>query len=377
MPNNYLVIGPGRTGLFWAYALACGGGSVLLHGRGEKYKELLEGSDHITAHWHQPDGTIEAHTVHGVRYIGNYAKLSQGPESWIVVPAVRSYQIRDVVGKAAVWLKDRLDGVLVPTNGIEGEPIVEEVLDASSRIFSASLTLPCEKDASDPRAVHIMNSKGGVGLAAYAETGLPPLSGITQNFRQCRGLEVMDHRAHWLDMKFTKLAMNVIANVLCGLTVQAPRELYRNWQMAALELHLLHEIDIAMKTLGLKLVDLPGYPASTLRKIFAIAWFSKITPQLMAQLYQALVVPKILRSRGEKEPSLLQEMRGRVSQVENLPGQVLQAIGGSREAPHLRACRFLGTQLDEVYRYTAGWGPEMSMYHKAPILLWRNYRRAR
>jgi 2-dehydropantoate 2-reductase len=239
----------------------------------------------------------------------------------LAIVAVKAY---DTAG-AIVTLRRALGAesaatIVTPQNGVGNEEQLAAAFGADA-IVACALTVPVEIDASG--AVRAA-SGGGVAfapvgsgrshnwlLAAFGATGLP--------VRVCD-----DYRA----LKWSKLALNVIANAGCAILDALPEQLVRSAAFD-LEIRALRETAAAMRAQGIAAVDLPRYPVRALLRVAA----------LPLPLARALLGGRIARARGRKPPSLLLDLRagkGR-TEVDVLNGAVAAAARRAGSAAPVNA----------------------------------------
>jgi 2-dehydropantoate 2-reductase len=232
----------------------------------------------------------------------------------LAIVTVKSYDTPSAIETLRRGLKDPAATTIVtPQNGVGNEELLAEAFGADN-LVSAALTVPVEVGASGAGVA----AKGGgisfapVGsssahnwlLAAFGTTGLP--TGAVADYRS---------------LKWSKLALNVVANAACAILDVLPERLVREDSVFALEIRAIREVRATMKALGIAPIDLPRYPVRALLRIASLP-----TP-----LARAVLASRIASARGEKPPSLLLDLRGAKhrTEVEVLNGAVARA---AREA---------------------------------------------
>ena len=203
--------------------------------------------------------------------------------------------------------------IVTPQNGVGNEELLAAAFGADN-VVAAALTVPVDLDAS---GAGIAAKSGGIAfapvgsssannwlLAAFGTTGLPTTA-------------VRDYRA----LKWSKLALNVVANAACAILDVLPERLVRDDAVFALEIRAIREVRATMKALGITPIDLPRYPV---RALLGVA-------SLPTPLARAMLSARIAGARGEKPPSLLVDLRSAKhrTEVEVLNGAVARA---AREA---------------------------------------------
>jgi 2-dehydropantoate 2-reductase len=232
----------------------------------------------------------------------------------LAIVAVKSYDTiaaRDTLRRA---LRDPgATTIVTPQNGIGNEEILSAEFGPEA-VVSAALTVPLERDAAGV----VRAAKGGgiafapLGtarshnwlLAAFAATGLPTTA-------------ASDYRS----LKWSKLALNIVANASCAILDMLPERLVREDRIFALEIRALREVRATMKALGIAPMDLPRYPV---RALLALA-------TLPTPAARILLGSRIASGRGSKPPSLLLDLRSAKhrTEVDALNGAVARA---AREA---------------------------------------------
>jgi len=226
--------------------------------------------------------------------------------------------------------------ILTPQNGVGNEERLAAAFGAD-RIVSGALTVPVERTA-DGRIVAA--NRGGLGLApvgssahnwlvaTFARTAIPVWV-------------VADYRA----MKWSKLALNIVANASCAILDVLPERLVRLAGMFELELRGIREAQAVMQAQGLAAVPLPRYP---IRALFAAA-------ALPEPIARALLSRRIAGARGRKPPSLLLDLRAGRGRTE---GEALSGAVAAAGAAHGIATPVNATYarlLEQIAREPAQW----------------------
>jgi 2-dehydropantoate 2-reductase len=227
--------------------------------------------------------------------------------------------------------------LLIPQNGVGNEEIAARVL-GEVTIFSAVITLAVE--TLEPGLVRLSTTRGGIGLAPTA-----PGQSVTRlaNALQEAGFRVTlypHHRA----MKWSKLLLNILGNASSAILDLPPDRIFAHRRLFALERAAFCEARAVMHGLGLRPVNLPGYPVPLL------AWgLCSLPLRLLQPIFQRMIV----RGRGGKMPSLhLDIERGRkCSEVEFLNGAVVkegQRLGMDVPANEALYSTLMGLVSEEV-----------------------------
>jgi 2-dehydropantoate 2-reductase len=232
----------------------------------------------------------------------------------LALVTVKAYDTGSAIETLRRALRDaKTTTIVTPQNGIGNEELLADAFGADS-VVAAALTVPVDRDASGQGVA----ARGGgiafapVGtssahnwlLAAFGATRLPTIA-------------ISDYRA----LKWSKLALNVVANAACAILDVLPDQLVHWDSIFRLEIHAIREVRATMKALGIASIDLPRYPVRALQRIAV----------LPSAVSRPLLASRIAAARGEKPPSLLLDLRGSKhrTEVEFLNGAVARA---AREA---------------------------------------------
>jgi 2-dehydropantoate 2-reductase len=227
----------------------------------------------------------------------------------LAIVAVKSYD----TGSAIETLQRALGPastttILTPQNGVGNEERLAAAFGAD-QIVSCALTVPVERSKTGKI---VPSNHGGIALApvgsaahnwlvaAFERTSIPVK--VTSDYRA---------------LKWSKLALNIIANASCAILNVLPERLVRLEYMFTLEVRAMRETRAVMVALGLPPIDLPRYPLRALQGVVAL-------PTPVAKL---LLSNRIAGARGRKPPSLLIDLRaakGR-TEVDVLNGAVADA----------------------------------------------------
>ena len=246
----------------------------------------------------------------------------------LAIVAVKAYD----TGGAIETLRHAFGGrddatVLTPQNGVGNEERLAAAFGAD-RVVSCGLTVPLERDATG--RVRAAN-RGGIALA--------PVGDVSHNWLVAafEGTTIpvavaTDYRS----LKWSKLALNVVANASCAILGVLPERMMRMDGMFELELRAMRETHAVMRAMGVATIDLPRYPVRALQAV----------ARLPTPLARALLARRIAGARGRKAPSLLLELRGGENRTEVgvLNGAVVAAAAASGIAAPVNAvfARVLG-----------------------------------
>ncbi len=197
--------------------------------------------------------------------------------------------------------------ILTPQNGVGNEEALAAAFGAD-RVVSCALTVPLERGAD---GAVVAAHGGGIALA--------PVGTIAHNWLIAafeRGPVAVKVTGDYRSLKWSKLALNIIANAGCAILDVLPRELVALPDVFALEILAIREARTVMAALNVTAVDLPRYPV---RALFAAA-------SLPMPLACAILRRRVAGARGSKPPSLLLDVRAGKdrTEIDVLNGAIVQ-----------------------------------------------------
>ncbi|HVA33980.1 MAG TPA: 2-dehydropantoate 2-reductase N-terminal domain-containing protein [Candidatus Baltobacteraceae bacterium] len=184
-----------------------------------------------------------------------------------------------------------------PQNGVGNEEKLAAAFGADN-VVAAALTTPVDRDR-DGRVTAA--KKGGLALAPV---GANAYNWLVATFTAARlNVKVVDD---WRALKWSKLALNVVANASCAILNVLPNRLVHFERIFALEIRMIREVRAVMIALKVQPIDLPRYPV---RALFGVA-------ALPTPVSRGLLARSIANARGTKPPSLLLDLRSGKPQTE-------------------------------------------------------------
>lgn len=191
-----------------------------------------------------------------------------------------------------------------PQNGIGNE---EKLIAAfgEDNVVACALTIPVDVTGGHGRPAQ----EGGL---AFAPCGGAAYNWLWATFASTSvKVKVVDD---WRALKWSKLALNTIANASCAILNVLPNRLVHLDDVFTLEIRAIREVRLVMQSLGLLPVDLPRYPVRALQAIAT----------LPSPIARTLLASRVAGARGAKPPSLLLDLRAgkALSEVSVLNGAV-------------------------------------------------------
>jgi 2-dehydropantoate 2-reductase len=217
----------------------------------------------------------------------------------LAIVAVKAYDTESAIETLRRALGPAPSATIVtPQNGVGNEEKLAAAFGAEN-VVACALTVPVETDAAGkPLAANgggIAFAPVGSGashnwlLAAFGATGLP-----------------VEAAADYRSLKWSKLALNVIANASCAVLNVLPERLVHLGVAFDLEIRAIREVRNVMRALSIAAIDLPRYPVRALQGVAT----------LPSPLARAILANRIAGARGRKPPSLLLDIRAMHNRTE-------------------------------------------------------------
>jgi 2-dehydropantoate 2-reductase len=261
-------------------------------------------------------GAVGTYLGEQLRAIGNdvtYAPRDldavQPVDCDVAIVTVKAYDTDAAIESLKRALKSPADTVIVtPQNGVGNEEKLAAAF-GPDPIMACALTVPV---GVDKEGKGVAASGGGI---AFAPVGAASHNWLLAAFG-ATGLQVTaatDYRS----LKWSKLALNVVANASCAILNVLPERLVHFDDVFTLEIRAIREVRAVMKALNISPMDLPRYPVRALQATATL-------PSPMARL---VLANRIAGARGRKPPSLLLDLRAsrNRTEVEVLNGAVARA----------------------------------------------------
>lgn len=227
-----------------------------------------------------------------------------------------------------------------PQNGVGNEEKLATAFGADN-VVAAALTTPVDRDR-DGNARPA--KEGGLALAPMGSNAYNWLSATFAGTGL--NVKVVDD---WRALKWSKLALNVVANASCAILNVLPNRFVHFERIFTLEIRMIREVRAVMQALGVEPIDLPRYPV---RALFAVA-------NLPSPVARGLLAHSIAGARGTKPPSLLLDLRAAKPQTEvDVLNGAVAAAGRDHRVP---------TPVNAVYARVLN-----DIAHTPP--LWAKYR---
>jgi 2-dehydropantoate 2-reductase len=185
-----------------------------------------------------------------------------------------------------------------PQNGIGNEEKLAAAF-GEDNVIAAALTVPVDRDRSNGHGR--ATKEGGLALAPLGKNAYNWLGVAFSS----AGLKVQTV-ADWRALKWSKLALNIVANASCAILNVLPNRLVHYDEIFTLEIRAIREVRAVMHAMHISPIDLPRYPVRAMQGIATLP--SPVSRKLLAS--------RVAGARGTKPPSLLLDLRAGRDQTE-------------------------------------------------------------
>ena len=185
-----------------------------------------------------------------------------------------------------------------PQNGIGNEEKLAAAF-GEDNVVAAALTVPVDRSRTNGHGR--ATKEGGLALAPLGKNAYDWLGATFAS----AGLK-MQTVADWRSLKWSKLALNIVANASCAILNVLPNRLVHYDEIFTLEIRAIREVRAVMQAMHISPVDLPRYPVRAMQGIATLP--SPVSRKLLAS--------RVAGARGTKPPSLLLDLRAGRAQTE-------------------------------------------------------------
>jgi 2-dehydropantoate 2-reductase len=241
----------------------------------------------------------------------------------VAIVAVKAYDTEGAIATLRKAISHPEKCVFVsPQNGVGNEEKLAEAFGAKN-VVAAALTVPVDRDREG------RSSAAKEGGLAFAPVGESAFNWLVATFASS-GLRVtvVDD---WRSLKWSKLALNVVANASCAILNVLPSRMVHFEKIFTLEIRMIREVKAVMDAMNIRPIDLPRYPVRALMASAA----------LPSPVARGVMAGRIASGRGTKPPSLLLDLRNGKQQTE------VDVLNGAVAAAGL-ACN-VPTPVNSVY----------------------------
>ncbi len=219
-------------------------------------------------------------------------------EADLAIVAVKSFDTDGAIATLTRALSDPGKTTIVtPQNGVGNEEKLAAAFGADA-IMACALTVPVGVDRDGQSQA---SNAGGI---AFAPVGASSHNWVLAAFGST-GIAVQS-ASDYRSLKWSKLALNVVANASCAILNVLPERLVHLDHVFEFEIRAIREVRAVMKAQGIAAMDLPRYPVRVLQAV----------AQMPTPVARAILASRVAGARGRKPPSLLGDLRAAKSQTE-------------------------------------------------------------
>lgn len=300
------IVGAGSVGSFVGAKLSISGEEIALVGR-EPHISIVR-TNGLVAEFPK-----EKKLVKNLLAFTNLSDLKKGNfNPKIFLFTMKSYHTKQSC-EELVSVFGRKCNILTLQNGIGNEETISSFFGEEKTISGA---LSISVSLIEPGRVRQNTHKGGVGLApVLIESRTKKVVYKLKKIFKRANFNTMVFK-NYRELKWSKLLLNIVANASSAIYDLSPSKIVNDKEMFLQEQIAFREACKVISKLGLKIVNLPDYNMNLLKFIVNL-------PRPIAQL---ILRNKIGKSRGEKMPSLWQDLiKGKkYSEVEVLNGAIVK-----------------------------------------------------
>lgn len=292
-----LIYGAGAIGQWLGALLSSGGKDVQLHGRPRVAEAIAErGGISLNG---EPPVPIAFST---------HPDELRGQKFSTVICTVKTFAVRQALEELAA-ARPVFGDIVSFQNGWGTEEDYLELF-PSHKLWTLTTTRAVGVEGPGDLTP---SDKGGLAIAPWEHEGTSSTSPV--ELRRVPIPLVQPQRGR--DQKWSKLLLNVMGNATGAVTGLSPKEYSHSPRLMRLELLLLREAMKVGKAMGLRRIELPGFP---------IPLFCNLIEKLPVSVMAPIVGKKMSGARGDKLPSLFEDIAhpDRPTEIEHMNGAVVR-----------------------------------------------------
>lgn len=205
----------------------------------------------------------------------------------LILLTMKAYDVEEALNALVAFAPTPLPPVVALQNGIGLEEKIKEALN-SGEVIAGSLTTPLSRPT--PEQIRVERDDRGLALAP-TDSG-QKVKPWAQLFTDA-GIETVTLK-NYQSMKWSKALLNMMGNATSAIINRHPRAIYETKPTFELEMEMLKEALAVMKAMKIRVVDLPGAPATRL---------STGVRRLPTFLLKPVLARLMDSGRGDKMPS--------------------------------------------------------------------------
>ncbi len=204
----------------------------------------------------------------------------------LIIMSMKAYDLKEAIDHLVAFCPEP-PPILTLQNGIGVErPLIQQF--GAENLVIGALTTPVSK--SSHSQVLVERADRGLTIApAVKGTSIAQWEKMLQD-AQIPTIALTDFQA----MKWSKAFLNIVGNATSAILNRPPGAVYKVDSLFDLEKQMLRETLQVMKALNIKVIDLPGSPATKL------AWGVQRAPNIVLK---PILTNTVSKGRGEKMPS--------------------------------------------------------------------------
>ncbi len=279
-----LVYGAGAVGGYLGGRLAQHGHDVTLITREVTADFINEHGLHIT----ENDETVKSHPQALVSVAQAFADDAVYD---VIIMSMKSYDLVSAMDPLVAFCpQPKL--IISTQNGIDVErPLVEQF--GAETVIAGSVTTPLRRETS----YHIIAERADRGVALSA---LHKSQNVKQwvNVFNDAGIKTVRIKSYD-SMKWSKVFLNIVGNASSAILCRKPGIIYKSDPLFDLEMRMLRETQAVMEARNIKLIDLPGSPATKLA----------LSLKLPRTIVKPILTKQVSSGRGDKMPSFYYDLQ--------------------------------------------------------------------
>ncbi len=297
-----LIIGAGAVGCFIGARLALAETEVSLVGRGALLAPVATAGLRLT----EPD---DDRFTDPLPLFTSLADACGGAPYDLGILTAKAYDTAAVVAELRAATRTP-PPLLSLQNGVGNEETLADAF-GPDRVISGAIETPVSLPAPGVVTVHRARYRAGL-----APVGSAPLAARVARLLIRAGLN-LDLYSDYHRLKWSKLLLNLPANATCAILDWTPARVIHDPRIAPIESRAWQETFRTMRALGIRPVNLAGYP---------LAAIAPIVPALPPALLARVMARTVAGGRGSKMPSFHVALSaGKRSEVRWLNGAVARA----------------------------------------------------
>ncbi len=256
----------------------------------------------------------------------------------LIVMSMKAYDLKSAIDPLVAFCPEP-PTIITIQNGIDVEkPLIEQY--GADRIVAGSLTTPISKDTINSLTV----ARKDRGLSLSPTRSRQEIDRWVDLFKQSgiKTTKVADYQS----MKWSKALLNIVANASAAILNRTPGIIYKSNAMFNLEVCMLQEALAVMEKQDIKVINLPGSPAS---------WLATALRRIPLSLLKPLLTNMVHRGRGGKMPSFQLDLASGKGKSEVIYHNGAIALAGQKHGVPTPVNQALNDVLLKLTREEVDW----------------------